>query len=127
RPSSPIVTARAACLTRFANRPAAGIDVLHVSIDLPPVVGDPAGMRALAAALRSTASKASTVDQAVWGHVSALHFTGPAANRIAGEVRAWHGEVSGAVAELNETAGLLERAAAEVEREQVARLRMIHQ
>jgi hypothetical protein len=84
-------------------------------------------MRALAAALRSTASKASTVDQAVWSHVSALHFTGPAARRIAGEVRTWHGEVSGAVNELNDTAGLLDRAAADVEREQIARLRLIHQ
>lgn len=101
--------------------------MLHVSIDLPPVVGDPAGMRALAAALRSTASNVSSVDQAVWGHVSALHFSGPAATRIAGEVRAWHGEVSGAADRLNEAAGLLERSAADVELQQIARARMIHQ
>jgi hypothetical protein len=98
-----------------------------VGIDLPAVIGDPAGMRALAAALRSTASNTASADEAVWSRATAMQFTGPAATRIAGTIRAWHGEVSGAAQQLAETAALLERSAADVEAEQAARARLLQQ
>jgi hypothetical protein len=98
-----------------------------MAVELPPVVGDPAGMRALASALRSTADAIAGIDSSVYGRVSGLSFTGPAATRIAGVIDGWHGDVSGAASSLQETAGLLERSAATVEREQIARLRLQHQ
>jgi hypothetical protein len=84
-------------------------------------------MRALAAALRSTAANVASVDQAVWGSVSNLHFSGPAATRIAGMIRGWHGDVSGAAQQLNDAAGTLERSASDVEAQQMARARLLHQ
>jgi hypothetical protein len=84
-------------------------------------------MRVLAAALRATASKAASIDQAVWGRVSALQFSGPAATRIAETIGSWHGDVSGAAEELAAAAGLLERSASDVEAQQLARARMLEQ
>ena len=45
---------------------------------LPPVVGDPAGMRAIAGSLRGTAEQVSGVDADVGSTVSAMTFEGPA-------------------------------------------------
>ena len=93
--------------------------------DLPPVVGDPAGMRSLAAALRSTAQAVGATDSAVWGRASVLEFSGPAAERLAGEMSGWHASVKGAADELAATSDLLLRAAAQVEEELRARARLL--
>ena len=93
-------------------------------MQLPSVTGDPAGMRALAAALRSTAAQIDAVDSTVYGKVSCLSFTGPAATRLASEVRTWHGSVSRVTTSLTDTAAALERGATEVEAEQAARARL---
>ena len=82
-------------------------------------------MRALAAALRSTASAASATDSSVWGRASVVEFSGPAADRLAGEMRSVHDAVSGAARELNATADLLLRAAAQVEQEIANRARLL--
>jgi hypothetical protein len=95
-----------------------------VGVQLPQVIGDPAGMRALATALRSTAAQIEGVDAAVYGKAGCLSFTGPAATRIASEVRGWHGSISGVVTSLQGAAALLERSASDVEAEQIARARL---
>ena len=88
------------------------------------VVGDPNGMRALASALRSTASAVAATDSAVWRRAPVLEFSGPAAERLAAEMKAWHATVSGAARELDETADLLLRAASQVEEELANRARL---
>lgn len=81
-------------------------------------------MRALAVALRSTAGQVEAVDAAVYGRVSGLAFTGPAASRLFDTVRSWHRSVSGAASSLEDAAALLERSAAEAEAEQAAWARL---
>ena len=98
-----------------------------MAFSLPPVVGDPGGMRTLAAALRSTASTVGAVDAEVWGRASALDFWGPAASRLVDNMSAWHGTMTGAARELDETADLLLRTAAEVEQELANRARLERQ
>lgn len=95
-------------------------------VDLAPVIGDPAGMRALAATLRSAAQSLGNADDAVWSKARSLSFVGPAATRLAAAIGAWHGEIGGAAQQLSDTAGLLERAANEVEAERRARARLRH-
>jgi uncharacterized protein YukE len=82
-------------------------------------------MRALAAALRSTASAASATDSTVWGRASVVEFSGPAADRLASEMKGWHEAVSGAARQLDATADLLLRAAAQVEQEIANRARLL--
>jgi hypothetical protein len=94
-----------------------------VQIDLPPVVGDPAGIRALAAALRSDASLIGVVAVEAASTVDGLEFFGPAADRIDGQVHSSVRQASGFVDQLLATAGLLERSATEVEAQQRARER----
>jgi glutamine synthetase type III len=96
-----------------------------MGLDLPPIVGDPDGMRVLANALRSTARAVGTTDHSVWSRASVLEFSGPAADRIASEMVAWHGSVHGAAVELNDAADLLMRAAAEVEQQIKDRERLL--
>jgi uncharacterized protein YukE len=94
-----------------------------VSDFLSPIVGDPAGMRALAATLRSAANTLGNADDSVWSKARATSFTGPAAERLKGAMGAWHGDMSSAANELSDTADLLVRAAAEVEAAQRERAR----
>jgi hypothetical protein len=86
-----------------------------VSDPLAPIIGDPAGMRALAGTLRSAANSLGTVDDSVWGKARRTSFTGPAADRLSGAMGAWHGDISGAANELSDAADLLLRAATDVE------------
>lgn len=84
-------------------------------------------MRGLASALRSTAGQIDSIDSSVYGRVSGMAFTGPAAVRLDHTIRGWHVDLSGVVQELRDTAGLLERAASTVEEEQLARDRLQRQ
>jgi hypothetical protein len=96
---------------------------LPVDISLPPVVGDPAGMRALAAALRTDAAMVAAVAADAFASVDGLEFYGPASDRIEAGVRS-SSRQSGALAEqLMSTAAFLDRAAADVEAQQLARER----
>jgi hypothetical protein len=92
-----------------------------VDISLPPVVGDPAGMRALAAALRSDAAMVAVVAADAAAAVDGLEFYGPAADRIDSGVRSSSRQVGGLADQLMSTAALLERAASDVEAQQRAR------
>ncbi len=94
---------------------------------LPPVVGDPAGMRALAGSLRRTAEQISGVDADVGSTVSSMTFEGPAGNRFRAAAST-SGRAATAVADsLQSLAGLLERSAAEVEQAQADRLRRLEE
>ena len=107
------------------RRPGSRAFLQYMPVDLPSVTGDPAGMRALAAALRSTAAAVGASDSAVWGRACVLEFSGPAATRLADEMRAWHTTVRSAADELLATADLLLRAAAQVEQELEDRRRLL--
>jgi hypothetical protein len=96
-----------------------------IDISLPPVVGDPAGMRALAAALRSDAAMIAVVSADAAGAVDGLEFYGPAAERIDGHVHSASRQGGHLVEVLISTAGLLERSATEVEAQQRAREQML--
>jgi hypothetical protein len=92
-----------------------------VDISLPPVVGDPAGMRALAAALRSDAAMVAVISADAATAVDGLEFYGPAADRIDARVHSSSKQGGDLAEQLLSTAGLLERAAADVEAQQRAR------
>lgn len=98
-----------------------------VAIDLPPVPGDPVGMRALAAALRTDASGLAETAAAVLARVDSLEFYGPAANRIQGRVGVSCKNCAQVAERLLFIAGALERGAAEVEAAQRARLRKLEE
>jgi hypothetical protein len=92
---------------------------------LAPVLGDPEGMRLLAAALRNDAATLALVAEGAASTLDGLEFFGPAATRIddrvAGDTR-----VAGRIAaELADTAAVLERSASEVEAQQIARERQL--
>ena len=98
---------------------------MPVLIELPPVVGDPAGMRALAAALRSDAGMTAVVSADVAATVEGLEFYGPAADRLE-EIVHRSARDGGHVADrLLSLAGLLDRAAADVEAQQRERTRLL--
>jgi hypothetical protein len=94
-----------------------------VDISLPPIVGDPAGMRMLAAALRSDATLVGAVAKETSATVEGLEFYGPAAERIDAAVRSSSKQAVTFAEQLLATAGLLERAATDVEAQQRARER----
>jgi hypothetical protein len=94
-----------------------------LSDSLSPIIGDPAGMRALAGTLKSAALALGNADDSVWRKALATHFTGPAAERLASAMIAWHGDMSSAAMELADTALLLMRSADEVEAAQRERAR----
>jgi hypothetical protein len=94
-----------------------------VDVSLPPVVGDPAGMRALAAVLRSDATLVGAVAGEASSTVDGLEFYGPAADRIDGTVCSSSKQAVTFAEQLLATAALLERAATDVESQQRARER----
>ena len=94
---------------------------------LPEVVGDPAGMRALASTLRSTATRIANVDSSISGAVSAMTFEGPAGNRFRDRARGIGRVASNAATTLEGVAAALDRSAAQVEQAQADRLRRLEQ
>jgi hypothetical protein len=95
--------------------------------DLPEVVGDSDGMRALASALRQTAASVSSCDSSAWPKVATLTFTGPAAGNLQAALSVWHGDVTSAANTLSDAADLLVRAAAQVDADRAARARLEQQ
>jgi hypothetical protein len=98
-----------------------------VLIELPPVPGDPAGMRALAAALRADASGLAETAAAVLARVESLEFYGPAADRIQGRVGVSCKTCAQVAERLLLVAAALERGASDVEEAQRARLRRLEE
>jgi hypothetical protein len=80
-------------------------------------------MRALAGTLKSAALTLGNADDGVWRKALGTHFTGPAAERLASAMIAWHGDMSSAAIELADAALLLMRSADEVEAAQRERAR----
>jgi hypothetical protein len=89
----------------------------------PPVPGDPAGMRALAATLRAVADSVESDDASVASAVGGMTFRGPAASRLRSTVAGVLG--GSAPADLNGVADQLVRAAAQVEQAQAERSRLM--
>jgi uncharacterized protein YukE len=94
---------------------------------LPEVVGDPAGMRALASALRRSAEQISHVDSDISAAVSAMTCEGPAGDRFRTAATTTGGRATSAAERLQSLAGTLERSAAEVEQAQAERLRRLEE
>lgn len=94
---------------------------------LPEVVGDPAGMRSLAATLRSIGSQIAQVESGIDSAVAGMTFEGPAGNRFRGRARGMGRVAHSAAAKLEDVAATLERSATQVEQEQADRLRKLEQ
>jgi hypothetical protein len=92
---------------------------------IPPVVGDPAGMRALAAQLRAKAEQVTHGSVGIANAVSNMTFQGPAASSVRGDGTALVGRARSAAGDLGEIADLLDRAAGRVEHQQTERTRTI--
>jgi hypothetical protein len=95
------------------------------TFDLPAVVGDPAGMRALAAALGNDAESAGFVAADTAAMIDALEFFGPAAGRIDASVHGLSRTAGGLAQRLLEVSVLLQRAASDVEAQQADRARQL--
>lgn len=98
-----------------------------VDISLPPVVGDPAGMRALAAALRGDATSTAIVASEVAARMDATEFVGPAAVRITADVEASSRRCGRLAERLLAVASLLERSASDVVVQQRERERKLEE
>jgi hypothetical protein len=91
------------------------------------VVGDPAGMRALAAALRAQADDLGARAADVHTAVLAVTFEGPAATRLQSRAAGARFALVSQAGRLQDVAALLERAAAEVEAERAAAARRLRE
>jgi uncharacterized protein YukE len=94
---------------------------------LPEVVGDPAGMRALAGTLKSLAQQVADQAASVAKTTGSISFEGPAATRFSHTIGLWETDVTSAAQELITAASVLETSATQVEAEQQARARILHQ
>ena len=92
---------------------------------IPPVVGDPAGMRALAAQLRAQAEQVTQGAANVQRAVGGMSFQGPAATRLRADESAVSGRARSTASDLGDIAALLDRAAGRVEHQQAERARTI--
>jgi hypothetical protein len=100
---------------------------MPVEISLPPVVGDPAGMRALAAALRADAASIAVVAAQTAATIDGLEFYGPAADRIEAGVTS-RARGAGRLADrLLSLAAVLDRSASDVEAAQRERERKLEE
>jgi hypothetical protein len=98
---------------------------MPVAIDVPDVPGDPAGMRALAATLRSDADAAGELGSSLRSRFESIEFYGPAADRIEGRTGAVGRACVDVANGLAELAGLLDTWAARVEAAQAAAAREV--
>jgi uncharacterized protein YukE len=85
---------------------------------IPPMpVGDPAGMRELAAICKTVAGKIGPLGDDVTALPKQMTFEGPAAPAFQGQMQSYGSRISSAAHQLQDFAGRLESAAAEVERQ----------
>src|SRR5687768_1333266 len=88
---------------------------MPVGISLPEVIGDPAGMRALASALRSDAAAIAVLSSGLERQVASAAFYGPAADRMGQRLDGMQRRCVRYAERLLELARLLEVSAAQVE------------
>jgi hypothetical protein len=98
---------------------------MPVDVTLPEVPGDPAGMRALASALRTDATGIAVLSYTLGTRVDAAEFYGPAADRIEGRIRAAEKRWVALAERLLALSRLLEVSATQVEIEQRERERKL--
>jgi uncharacterized protein YukE len=99
---------------------------MAVPISLPEVPGDPAGMRALAGALKGDARDLEGVASGLSTAVGSMTFDGPAADRFREGAQDTKTSLAQASSSLGDLATLLETKADEVEAAQKARLQALH-
>jgi hypothetical protein len=99
---------------------------MPVEISVPEVPGDPAGMRALAGALKGDARDLEGVASGLGTAVGTMTFDAPAADRFRTEAQDAGKSLGDCAGRLNDLAGYLETKATEVEEAQQARLRQIN-
>lgn len=98
---------------------------MPVDITLPEILGDPAGMRALASALRTDATGIAVLSSTLGTRVDSAEFYGPAADRIEGRIHAAEKRYVALAERLLALARLLEVWATQVEIEQRERERKL--
>jgi uncharacterized protein YukE len=84
-------------------------------LDLPPIVGDPAGMRAFAGYLRSTAGRLGEFGSGLSGVSKGMTFEGPAAEQFAARMQSFGSRCEGGANELQALASRVDAAAERVE------------
>lgn len=92
-----------------------------MGLDLPPIVGDPAGMRALADSLRGSAAQLGTFAAELRSFLKGMAFEGPAADEFGGNMDAYAARLEAGGDRLEALAARLYAAAAEVERQLLER------
>jgi len=100
---------------------------MPVEISLPPIPGDPAGMRALAGALRGDVRDLEGVASGLGTAVGTMTFEGPAADRFRDETQSSTRTATGVASQLTDLANAIERKANEVEQAQHERLRKMQE
>jgi len=95
-------------------------------IEIPEVPGDPAGMRALASALKGDARDIESVASGLGNAVESMTFKGPAGDRFRTEAQSSSSSLGDCATRLTDLAGFLETKATEVEAAQKARLDRIN-
>jgi uncharacterized protein YukE len=96
-------------------------------LDLPPIVGDPAGMRALAGFLRSTAGQVGSFGSELVAVDKGMTFEGPAAEEFSARMQSFRSRCEGAAHELQGLAARLDTAAERVEAELRERERLLRE
>lgn len=96
-------------------------------IDLPPVVGDLAAIRAFADYLRGVAAQLEGFEAEVASTPRSMTFEGPAADEFGERMRALASRVGAAAAELRAVSGRVDAAAEEVARRIEARERLLEE
>jgi uncharacterized protein YukE len=84
-------------------------------------------MRALAGKLKSLAQQVAAQAGSVAKTAGSISFEGPAATRFSHTIGLWETDVTAAAQELITAASVLEISATQVEAEQAARARVLHQ
>jgi uncharacterized protein YukE len=84
-------------------------------LDLAPIVGDPAGMRAYAGYLRSTAGQVGSFGADLSAIVKGMTFEGPAAEQFSARLQSFGSSCAAAAHELQALASRLDAAAERVE------------
>jgi uncharacterized protein YukE len=96
-------------------------------IPIPPVVGDPAGMRAFAGSLRTLAAQLSDYEAELTGLVRGMTFEGPAGTEFAERMASFGRRLADGASRLEGLAGRIMVAADRVEEEIRARERLIEE
>jgi uncharacterized protein YukE len=96
-------------------------------IDIPPVVGDPAAIRAFADQLRGAAARLEGLEAEVASTPGSMTFEGPAADEFGERMRSLASRVGAAAAALRGVAGRVDAAAEEVARRIEARERLLEE